>query len=168
VPPARRTHPASHAVFWLPAYRCDLDGGVYFRCAQDNHIEDRSPGARIADSAAVSDGSRHLTAGAVLERRSRSLCLRRLRTSRACARFHLEMILRRGTPTDRKGRSYGRTGPGLFYPRWPNLKLTDVRTIGKIMAKGQTQAPTCSNCGAYLILALPPGGEGPPTFHCFD
>jgi hypothetical protein len=32
--PVRPTHPASRAVFWLPVYRCYLDGGVYFRFAQ--------------------------------------------------------------------------------------------------------------------------------------
>ena len=33
---------------------------------------------------------------------------------------------------------------------------------------GQAKRPTCPSCGAFLILALPPGGEGPRTFQCFD
>jgi hypothetical protein len=28
--------------------------------------------------------------------------------------------------------------------------------------------PKCPGCGAYLILALPPGGKGRRTFQCFD
>jgi hypothetical protein len=26
---------------------------------------------------------------------------------------------------------------------------------------GQAELPTCPHCGAYSILALPPGGKGP-------
>jgi hypothetical protein len=33
---------------------------------------------------------------------------------------------------------------------------------------GQAERPTCPKCGAYLILALPPGGKGQRTFQCFD
>jgi hypothetical protein len=33
---------------------------------------------------------------------------------------------------------------------------------------GQAKRPTCPNCGADLILALPPDGEGQRTFQCFD
>jgi hypothetical protein len=33
---------------------------------------------------------------------------------------------------------------------------------------GQAERPTCSNCGAFLIWALPFGGKGPRTFRCFD
>jgi hypothetical protein len=33
---------------------------------------------------------------------------------------------------------------------------------------GQARQPTCPDCGAYLTLALPPGGKGPRTFQCFD
>ena len=33
---------------------------------------------------------------------------------------------------------------------------------------GQAERPTCPNCGAHLILALPPGGDGPRTFQCFE
>ncbi len=33
---------------------------------------------------------------------------------------------------------------------------------------GQAERPTCPNCGANLILALPPGGKGPRTFQCFE
>jgi hypothetical protein len=33
---------------------------------------------------------------------------------------------------------------------------------------GQSRRPTCPSCGAYLNLALPPGGKGRRTFQCFD
>jgi hypothetical protein len=33
---------------------------------------------------------------------------------------------------------------------------------------GQAERPTCPNCGAHLILALPPGGEGRRRFQCFE
>jgi hypothetical protein len=33
---------------------------------------------------------------------------------------------------------------------------------------GQAERPTCPHCGAYLTLALPPGGMGKRTFQCFD
>jgi len=33
---------------------------------------------------------------------------------------------------------------------------------------GQAERPTCSHCGAQLILALPPGGKGPRTLQCFE
>jgi predicted RNA-binding Zn-ribbon protein involved in translation (DUF1610 family) len=46
--------------------------------------------------------------------------------------------------------------------------LTDVGTGGKILTMGQAKRPTCPNCGAYLILALPPDGKGQRTFQCFD
>ena len=46
--------------------------------------------------------------------------------------------------------------------------MTDVGTGGKILPMGQAKRPTCPNCGAYLILALPPDGKGQRTFQCFD
>ena len=33
---------------------------------------------------------------------------------------------------------------------------------------GQAERPTCPCCGAFLILALPPGGNGRRTFQCFE
>src|SRR3981081_3292364 len=33
---------------------------------------------------------------------------------------------------------------------------------------GQAERPTCPGCGAFLILALPPGGKGQRTFQCFE
>jgi hypothetical protein len=33
---------------------------------------------------------------------------------------------------------------------------------------GQSKRPTCPDCGATLILAPPPGGQGPRTFQCLD
>src|SRR5450631_283165 len=47
--------------------------------------------------------------------------------------------------------------PGLLNP--PRFRLTDVGTGDKILTMGQAKRPTCPNCGAYLILALPPDGK---------
>jgi hypothetical protein len=33
---------------------------------------------------------------------------------------------------------------------------------------GQADRLTCPQCGANLILALPPGGKGPRTYQCLD
>jgi hypothetical protein len=33
---------------------------------------------------------------------------------------------------------------------------------------GQAERPTCLECGAFLILALPPGGNGKRTMQCVD
>ncbi len=33
---------------------------------------------------------------------------------------------------------------------------------------GQAEQPTCPNCGAPLVLAFPPHGEGKRTFQCFE
>ncbi len=33
---------------------------------------------------------------------------------------------------------------------------------------GQVERPKCPCCGANMILALPPGGEGPRIFKCFE
>jgi hypothetical protein len=33
---------------------------------------------------------------------------------------------------------------------------------------GQAERPSCPGCGAFLILALPPGGKGRRTFQCLD
>ncbi len=38
----------------------------------------------------------------------------------------------------------------------------------EISAMGQAERPTCPGCGAFLILALPPGGKGQRTFQCFE
>ena len=48
------------------------------------------------------------------------------------------------------------------------MKLTDVGTGGRIIDMGQTDRPVCPHCGAALILALPPGGNGPRTLQCLD
>jgi hypothetical protein len=37
-----------------------------------------------------------------------------------------------------------------------------------MIAMGQAERPTCPHCGTHLILALPPGGDGPRTFQCFN
>ncbi len=36
------------------------------------------------------------------------------------------------------------------------------------IAMGQAECPTCPGCGAFLILALPPGGKGPRKLQCLD
>jgi hypothetical protein len=41
-------------------------------------------------------------------------------------------------------------------------------SIANIEIMGQAERPTCPGCGAFLILALPPGGKGPRTFQCFE
>jgi hypothetical protein len=33
---------------------------------------------------------------------------------------------------------------------------------------GEAERPICPNCGALLILALPPGGKGLRTFQCLE
>jgi hypothetical protein len=33
---------------------------------------------------------------------------------------------------------------------------------------GQAERPTCRNCGAHLILALPPGVVGTCIFRCLE
>ena len=33
---------------------------------------------------------------------------------------------------------------------------------------GHALRPTCPDCGAFLILALPPGGKGRRTMQCLD
>jgi hypothetical protein len=33
---------------------------------------------------------------------------------------------------------------------------------------GQAERPTCPECGAHLVWALPPDGKGKRTFQCFD
>jgi hypothetical protein len=33
---------------------------------------------------------------------------------------------------------------------------------------GEAKKSTCPNCGAELILALPPGGKGQRTYQCFE
>ena len=38
----------------------------------------------------------------------------------------------------------------------------------KIAIMGQAERPTCPGCGAFLILALPPGGNGPRKMRCLD
>jgi hypothetical protein len=41
-------------------------------------------------------------------------------------------------------------------------------TPSYVATMGQAERPTCPECGAYLIWALPPGGNGKRTFQCFD
>jgi hypothetical protein len=45
--------------------------------------------------------------------------------------------------------------------RTDNYELAGVNT-----GMGQAERPTCPGCGAFLMLALPPGGKGQRTFQC--
>jgi hypothetical protein len=55
-----------------------------------------------------------------------------------------------------------------FFGDWNFFGIDEFLEPRKIIAMGQAERPTCPNCGAHLILALPPGGTGPRTFQCFD
>ena len=57
----------------------------------------------------------------------------------------------------------------LWNARLPkSFLLTTFWTDSRINRMGQAQRPTCPDCGAYLVLALPPGGKGRRTFRCLD
>ena len=67
------------------------------------------------------------------------------------------------------------SGNGLFNPLWPNListlaqfEIDEIQDRRQNYRMGQAERPTCPHCGAFLILALPPGGKGQRTFQCFD
>jgi len=51
---------------------------------------------------------------------------------------------------------------------WPILELTGFQTWLKNYRMGQAERQTCPHCGAFLILAMPPGGKGQRTFQCFE
>jgi hypothetical protein len=59
-------------------------------------------------------------------------------------------------------------------PRRPNLKVFNpeqtITNRGEYNSgvMGQSKRPTCPECGAFLTLALPPGGKGQRTFQCLD
>jgi len=73
---------------------------------------------------------------------------------------------------------YQRYWPAYKFPKMkflcgtPKLsvrfELTKIRTSGRIFIMGQAGRPTCPDCGAPLVLALPPDGKGKHTFQCFD
>jgi hypothetical protein len=48
------------------------------------------------------------------------------------------------------------------------IKVDEVPDRRQDLPMGQAERPACPRCGAYLILALPPGGKGPRAFQCFD
>jgi hypothetical protein len=50
----------------------------------------------------------------------------------------------------------------------PCFGIDGISTWGQDYFMGQVERPTCPGCGAFLILALPPGGKGPRTFQCLD
>ena len=50
----------------------------------------------------------------------------------------------------------------------PTFWIDDFWNRRKMGSMGQADRPTCPHCGAFLILALPPSGEGQGTFQCFD
>jgi hypothetical protein len=50
----------------------------------------------------------------------------------------------------------------------PCFRIDGISTWGQDYFMGQAERPTCPGCGAFLILALPPGGKGPRTFQYLD
>jgi hypothetical protein len=54
----------------------------------------------------------------------------------------------------------------LFLSPEPDRQLQNQHF--KIAIMGQAERPTCPGCGAFLILALPPGGKGPRKLQCLD
>jgi hypothetical protein len=71
-------------------------------------------------------------------------------------------------PPARTGCSRGITPQGfiLFLSPVPDRQLQNQHF--KIAIMGQAERPTCPGCGAFLILALPPGGKGPRKLQCLD
>jgi hypothetical protein len=45
-------------------------------------------------------------------------------------------------------------------PNAPEFEIDGRSDHWQNYGMGQAHRPTCPNCGAYLILALPPGGKG--------
>jgi hypothetical protein len=70
--------------------------------------------------------------------------------------------------TARTGCSRGITPQGfiLFLSPVSDRQLQNQHL--KIAIMGQAERPTCPDCGAFLILALPPGGKGPRKMQCLD
>ena len=58
--------------------------------------------------------------------------------------------------------------PKKVFSRRISFGMDALSNWRQIYAMGQANRPTCPNCGAFLILALPPDGKGPRTFQCFD
>jgi hypothetical protein len=50
----------------------------------------------------------------------------------------------------------------------PHFEIDEFPDLQQNCSMGQAERPTCPNCGAHLILALPLGGDGPRTFQCFE
>jgi len=57
-------------------------------------------------------------------------------------------------------------GKGILYVEF-SLEWTVGRSGATLNAMGQAERLTCPKCGAHLILALPPTGEGPRRLQCF-
>ena len=48
------------------------------------------------------------------------------------------------------------------------FEIDEIQNRRQNCFHGPGRTTDLPDCGAYLILALPPGGKGPRTFHCFD
>ena len=71
----------------------------------------------------------------------------------------LGLHLRKSSKSSRKNFAVFRVGN-----RTDNYQVPIIN----IAIMGQAERPTCPGCGAHLILALPPGGDGRRTFQCFE
>jgi hypothetical protein len=57
--------------------------------------------------------------------------------------------------------------PGKADPKVLFL-IDDILELRQNLFMGQAERPTCPGCGAFKVLALPPGGKGARTFQCLD
>jgi len=84
-----------------------------------------------------------------------------------------------GRAPDRPNRSWGRSNranrafhryntPRFYFFLSPEPDRQPQNQHFKIAIMGQAERPTCPGCGAFLILALPPGGKGPRKMQCLD
>jgi hypothetical protein len=73
-------------------------------------------------------------------------------------RWPVAALQRHDVPGARNILAVNLSGTGQTYVSW----RSNVATMG------QAERPKCPGCGAYLILALPPGGKGKRTFQCFE
>src|SRR5437667_12218562 len=48
---------------------------------------------------------------------------------------------------------------------WNLTSFSDKRKLNRM---GQAERPTCPHCGAFMILAPSPHGQGQPTFQCLE
>jgi hypothetical protein len=57
--------------------------------------------------------------------------------------------------------------PNLIFESGAEQTTISYRSLN-FGVMGKAEGPICPNCGALLILALPPDGKGKRTFQCFD